>query len=88
MDMKLEDNYKKKLEKHRKVDTKQCVTKQPIDQWRNQRKSENTLRQKIKTQLSKFYLIQQNGSKRDVYVHKSIPQGTKKEKNKKSQITT
>lgn len=84
MDMKLEVNYRKKLEKHRKVDSKQCVNKQPIDQWRNQRKSVNTLRQKIKTQLSKFYLIQQNGSKTDVYVHKSIPQGTKKEKNTKN----
>lgn len=48
MDMKLEVNYRKKLEKHRKVDSKQCVNKQPIDQWRNQRKSVNTLRQKIK----------------------------------------
>ena len=84
MDMKLEVNYRKKLEKHRKVDSKQRVNKQPIDQWRNQRKSVNTLRQKIKTQLSKFYLIQQNGSKKDVYVHKSIPQGTKKEKNTKN----
>ena len=41
MDMKLEDNYKKKLEKHRKVDTKQCVTKQWIIEEIKKKKKKN-----------------------------------------------
>ena len=44
------------------METKQHATKKPIGQQRNQRKSENTLRQmkmKIKTQLYKIYGMQQ-----------------------------
>ena len=41
--VRLEINYKEKnCKKHKHVEAKQYATKQPMNHWRNQRKSKNT----------------------------------------------
>ena len=41
--MRLEINYKKKLQKHKHVEAKQYATKQPMYHWRNQRGNQKIL---------------------------------------------
>ena len=40
--MRLEINYKKKLQKNKHLEAKQYATKQPMDDWKKKTKSKNT----------------------------------------------
>ena len=44
--MRLEISYKKKQQNHKLLEGKQYATKQPMDQWRNQRGNQKILKEK------------------------------------------
>ena len=83
-EVKLENNYKKKLFKHKDMEAKQYATKKPIDHWRNERGN-----QKIPKDKWKHNNPKPMGGSKEVLQGKFIilPQETRKISNKQPNLT-
>ena len=77
--MRLETNYRgKKRKKHKHMEAKQYITKQPRHHWRNQRGNKKIPRDKWQRKHNDPMGCSKSSSKREVYSNKILPQGTRK----------
>ena len=79
--MRLHINYEKKnYKEHRNVKAKQYATKQPMDQWRNQRGNKKLPRDRWKRKYdsSKPMGPNKSSSKKEVYSNINLPLETRK----------
>ena len=89
--MNLEIMYERKSGKkpHKHMETKQQVTQQAMDQWRNQRRNFKIScdKWKWKPKFPKSMGCSKSSSKREVRNNKSLPQKIRKVSNKQSKCT-
>ena len=88
--MRVEINYRKKnCKKHKHMEVKQYVTKQPMECWRNQRGNIKIPRDKWKRKHGgpKLTGHSKSSSKREVYSNTILPPATRKFSNKQPKFT-
>ena len=88
--MRLDINYKKKsCKKHKHMEIKQHISKQPTGYWRNQKGNKKISRNKWqwKHDNSKPMGCSKSSSKREVYSNTILPQETRKTSNRQPNFT-